>query len=280
MAACLGKLLDGWEIIAFPAVSLGKEEERERMRQVLRDADVWAYRVRLGFDPSPAHEKLRIIKLPHLVFRAFHPDLTYALRKSDRRFVNAPEDYNSAIILWAWQQGLDEEQTARLFTPEVFRDLGYFDGWEASLRYLRSTFDECDLDWRPFLLHAKRLGCFMYSINHPRLPVIMYMAEQVARKLTDASWPSELLSTDSMEDALQHTMWPLYPPIARAYSLVGSYEWKIAHKPYPTLAKYITHSFERYQAEKLAPDDIEFADPCCSRERFQYVLDQAMRRCS
>jgi hypothetical protein len=279
-AACLGRLFEGCEIISFPIVSLAKEEERKRMHLVLRDADVWACRVGLGFDPSPTHEEQRIIKLPHLVFRAFHPDLTYARRRSDGRLVNSPEDYNSSIILWAWQQGLDEQRTARLFTPEVIKDLGFFNAWESSVHFLQTIFEECDLDWRPYLLHAKRLGCFMYSINHPRLPVLMHLAWQIAHKLTDAPLPAELPSTDSMEDALNFSIWPVYPPIAQTYSLPGSYAWKALNTSYPTLSSYITHSFERYQAEKLAPDDIEFGDLCCGRERLSQVLNQAMRRSS
>ena len=265
LTACLGRLLPDCEVLAIPAHSHEGEEQKQHLLAALRDADVWVTCGWLDLAAAFPKEELKVIRVPTLTFQAFHPDLTYAKRKSDGQLINAVEHYNSSIILWAWQHGLDESSTRKLFTPSLFEELGFLDAWEASERALRAAFESSDLDWRPFLLHAKRLGCFMYSINHPKLPVIMYMAGQIARVLDGGRAPEELPSTDAMEDALTQSIWPVYPPIADSYSLSGSYQWKAIGKLYRDIAAYIRHSFEIYQAEKVAPDDIHFGEFCGER---------------
>ena len=70
---------------------------------------------------------LRVIRFPDLYFNAFHPDQVYAWMRDGSTVDCATGPYNSAIALWAWQHGLNAQQTISLFTPEIFGALGYHD---------------------------------------------------------------------------------------------------------------------------------------------------------
>ena len=60
---------------------------------------------------------LRVIRFPDLYFNAFHPDQVYAWMRDGSTVDCATGPYNSAIALWAWQHGLNAQQTISLFTP-------------------------------------------------------------------------------------------------------------------------------------------------------------------
>ena len=83
---------------------------------------------------------LKVIRFPELYFNAFHPDQVYALMRDGSLVEGATGPYNSAISLWAWQHGLNAQQTVSLFTPEVFGALGYHDRWQVSIDRLRHDF--------------------------------------------------------------------------------------------------------------------------------------------
>ncbi len=194
---------------------------------------------------------VRIIAAPELYFDAFHPDLVYAWQSGQRPLESASGPYNSAIALWAFRRGLDASQTAELFTPKVFEGLGYTSRWAQSAERLKTDFAvRPGFDYRDFLLPLQRQGVFMHSVNHPRINALAQLARQIAR-LLDAT---EAVLAEPIEDFLVDGLlaasfvWPVYPGIADALGLPGSFTWKLGDHRVIRLDEYLRVSFEMYAA--------------------------------
>jgi hypothetical protein len=72
---------------------------------------------KITVSPSP----LRYTILSGSVFDAFHPEITFAEDKSGRALFGIIGQYQSALALWAFRQGLSVAQTEKLFRRDVFQ---------------------------------------------------------------------------------------------------------------------------------------------------------------
>jgi hypothetical protein len=213
-------------------------------------------------------------RYPTLLFAAYHPDSIFIQAGSKRdAFLSGPiGQHHSALALFAYRAGLSPEAAFRLFDPEVFDALGYFDLWAPSSAELLQNAKSYGLDLETDFMRWTRRGCFMYSVNHPK----PHVSFDLARRLLDkAGIPSEPIDFDNytLDDLVRDTVFPVYPAIAEHYGTAGSYVFK-APEPFPggmniggfcDLTGFVQQSYRVYARHK----------PGLANERVQGWLQNA-----
>lgn len=172
IAAALSVIFPQSAVMACPLPSVFEDAHQERVfAQQLSDKDIWISSSHTWLPEKYGSEfpatSLQILRLPLLGFSAFHPDICYAVKQSTGELTD--HHYNSAICLWAYRNRILPEDARRLYNAKVYRDLGYFDLWNANVVALREAFTHCQLQqyFETFFLHVQRTGNFMHSGNHP-----------------------------------------------------------------------------------------------------------------
>lgn len=168
--------------------------------------------------PPKTHEKTRIIRFPRCSFSGFHPDIMYLLYDGKRCI--SPASHHSALIFGAWWHGLDQKQTARLFTGETFERLMFPEHFEATRKALDGEWALCGLNVEAaFRKWMESPEPFMLTMNHPKMGV---MVDATKATLLHHGFPileDFLPPAHHLEDLA--TM-PVYPDIASRYGKVGS----------------------------------------------------------
>jgi hypothetical protein len=278
IAAALGALFPDAVVTPRPLPAQWDDPDQERACALqLSDQDVWVSSSHCNLLErhlaSAAHGP-RLITVPVIGFSAFHPDICYAAKQSTGELT--VHHYNSAIAVWAYRHRVLPEDAQHLFTSRVFRDLGYFNEWDANVRALRQAFAESALraHFDTFFLHIQRTGNFMYSINHPRIHVLVRLAQAIALEL--GCGHAVLNQHMEVDDFLSHESWPMYPEVARELSIPGgSHHWKInANTQLDGVLAYIDFAFNAYRHQGIAPEDIGM----CNRDDalFDRVLFSAL----
>lgn len=174
--------------------------------------------------PARLREAARLhVALPTIVFPAFHPDIVYIGHK-DRNFGSPMGDYHSALIVYGFAQGFSADEIVSLFRAEVFSKVGYLDGWFGSRDSLLRLSREHGFDLDRLFAGWMRRGCFMHTINHPKL----FVLEDLARAaLARAGIPARAARCeDVLPDPLSGSVWPVYPEVAARYGVSGSTTFK------------------------------------------------------
>ena len=195
----------------------------------------------------------KVITFPELYFNAFHPDQVYAWMSDGSLVEGATGPYNSAIVLWAWQRGLSAEQATRLFRPEIMQALGYHDRWYQSVDRLRHDFTPFPhLDYRDFIEPLRRSGCFMHTVNHPKVTAIARLARvlagQIEPTLDTESVPLEDMLVDTLFNA--SFAWAVYPSVANSLGFNSQYLWKRDDHSVIGLEEFVVESFARYDVQQ------------------------------
>lgn len=256
VAAALASILPSDQIIPFPLPVASDTEGSGKLRDTLQTADVWVLSGRYELAEAAELEQLRaksgIIKIPEIWFPAFHPDMAYA-RNASTGELTKPH-YNSAIAIWAYRHAIDAEDAAKLFSDRSYRELGYFERWNASVAQLEQRFKPTDVDFSQFFLAVKRDGLFMHSLNHPMPPVLCRLAAQIAMQLgADAS---VLERRVQINDGLLGTIWPVYPAIGERLAVIGSYDWKVDGVYYSGVRAYLDFAYASYERQNIRPHDL------------------------
>jgi hypothetical protein len=206
---------------------------------------------------------------PHIHFHAFHPDLTYVARTVDGRQALIP-DYQSAICVGAFAQGLSPDQAVSLFNRQVFEALGYFDEWDESVRLLEQRFTQYGVDFRKFFLRVKRRSPFMLSTDHPKIAAVTTMAARVAIDLLGE--PESLADRPVyIGDHLSGLYWPVYPEIGEFYGCRTYYEWEMNGRVMD-LPGYVNAAYAKYTELDLKPGELSYG-----RAGFRERLPAAMK---
>ena len=260
--------------LIFPIAEKPSEADRtELAREIQRSGKViW---IASDFERAADDDRLaalgdavEMIRVPLVFFRGFHPDTTYATDATGRpiRVAVSPSldlqhgwwAENSAIVLWAWRHRLAIDDAAALFNAAVFRALGYFDTWDASVQRLHAQFEACSLNFSRFLQVCKQRGPFMQSFNHPRIHALTELAKQVAIKLGASRSVLDLPLDDIVADDLAFgPLWPIYTEIGEALGYRTCYIWRLSPHVYlHGAARYVAHAYASYQAQGLRSDEI------------------------
>jgi hypothetical protein len=259
IAAALQALLPAASVEAVPALANSiSNAEAPKFVKALKHADAWLTVARPELPTENGLKHLRTIRVPGVLFRAFHPDLVYARNMNSGQLISQDVHYNSFITLWCWMRGFSVEETLEVFNATIIEKLGYTRMWDPCIEALKSSFGASDIDFKRFIARIKRMGVFMHSINHPFQAALTEIAAQAAEMIDPSSSGIDLAVCDPLADTLRHSIWPLYPPIADAMSLRGSYSWRLADRHYPDLESFVRHSYSIYETEGVDPKTVKF----------------------
>ncbi|MEB2869655.1 WcbI family polysaccharide biosynthesis putative acetyltransferase [Pseudomonas rhizosphaerae] len=178
--------------------------------------------------------------IPAISYTAYHPDMGYIVRADGSHFSGATGDYHSLLCFWAWQKGYSAQEAITLFNYQNFDTLGYFSHKAAADKFLTDLGAGMEIDMRPFLRQWAAKGCFMHSLNHPKLYVMADIARYVLSRERIAYAPS--IETYVADDLANHPCWDVFPAIASKFNIEGSYSFKqprhmgTASRPAPILS--------------------------------------------
>lgn len=146
---------------------------------------------------------------PLVVFRGFHPDCVYVIRKG-QVVDGVIGPYHSALLCAAWAEGLSPVRAAGLFNAFSYAALGYFDAYNDAAALLAYEAERLGYDFSAVL--DGPTSSFMHTVNHPRVDVL----QSVARQALDLSGVPREATAPLPEDALARgSVWPDYPELAR-----------------------------------------------------------------
>lgn len=212
------------------------------------------------FKTKFAHASDKIRLFPRILFPAFHPDADYVFSKTNSSVDSPIGAYQSTLALYGWLNNYSAEETVQLFNNETFEKLGYFNYWDISKKALTLEGKETNLPLDELINTWSRQGIWMYSMNHPRLFVMIDIAKAI---LAREGVTAEKNSTQYIQDDLVHgPAWPVYPAIANKIGVPGSYQFKKARELCPqyqpiqtlNLKDFIDSSFEifsKFEREDL-----------------------------
>jgi len=146
--------------------------------------------------------------------------------------------------------GLGLNDAIELFNARVFAAIGYLDRWATATATLQGEFAQCDLETKGLLAAWERRGCFMHTVNHPKLFALASVAHAMAKRLglpIRTANPDRYVR-DNLEDA---PVWPLYPEIGAIRGLGGDYCFKsgaASGQAILSLEEFVRASFEAYAA--------------------------------
>ncbi len=163
------------------------------------------------------------VPVPLILFPAFHPDIVYIFHEG-RNPGSPMGDYHSALIVYGFARGFSVDAILSLFRAEVFARVGYLDGWFDSRDALLAMSRAHGRDLDGLFAGWMRRGCFMHTINHPKLFVMEDLARDALRR---AGLPARTASCEAyLPDPLSGGVWPVYPEIAARIGLTGSTTFK------------------------------------------------------
>ena len=196
------------------------------------------------------YAKVRII--PKISFAAFHPDMDYVEDSDGSHILGPLGGYQSSIVFFCWKNMLTKDETLNMFCEETYRALGYFDYWWVAKRLLIEEGECTGIPLEPLIDKWSKQGCWMYSLNHPKLHTLA----DVARIILEREGINTLPGVEEFVDDEMNTenVWPVYPEIGARLGLPGHYffkrstpfEFRDMPVPMMTLAQFIDESFEAY----------------------------------
>lgn len=258
LTSALSLLLPTTQFVPIPYVGVDEVVLREQ----LSDSDKWLVsgpeEIQTAAMDHINNPRLQRIPFPDLYFNAFHPDQVYAWMRDGSLVEGATGPYNSAIALWAWQHGLNAQQTISLFTPEVFGALGYHDRWQVSVDRLRHDFAPYPhLDYRDFIIPLQRAGAFMHTVNHPKVTALAQLARLLAKQINPSVHTESIPIENMMVDGLfmASVSWSVYPSVANALGINGAFMWKLKDHSVIGLEEFVQRSFAKYDVQQ--PRDVD-----------------------
>ncbi|MHA7066686.1 WcbI family polysaccharide biosynthesis putative acetyltransferase [Azospirillum argentinense] len=187
----------------------------------------------------------RVYTIPNIAFPGYHPDCVY-LPGINAANSSLPTDYNSAIAVAGFLRGRTPEETLTLYNTYIYAISGYFNSFSMACRNLEAHFKACEFDLSEHLKRWVAKGPFMHTINHPRINVLLDIANMAVKRagLSPVDVPD-----GAVKDDLAHfTRWPIYPELARRLGLEGSTMLYLNPDPsrpaVMTLLEYVQNCFK------------------------------------
>jgi len=166
----------------------------------------------------------RIVPIPPIVFSGFHPDCV-DLIVDGTGHPSPLGGYHSAIVAAAYSLDMPAERVETLFNRLVYKRLGYFDEFGKARTHLHNSMRDAGLDIAREWPDWVKSGTFMHTYNHPRSRVLASLAKLLAVKAGLAS--TDIAVPDIGFDFLSiYPVWPVYPELAEALGVAGSYIFK------------------------------------------------------
>ncbi len=206
------------------------------------------------------------IAIPTISIRAYHPDLVY-LRKGEGGFVSGPSnDYHSAIVFAAYNNGLTVQDTLQLFNGKFFEKCHYFNWWPSERDRQIQDFRNHDLDISIPIRRWGRSDAFMYSNNHPKIRCLYDVASIILAKLGRTPRREGVYPHDNLASG---AYFPVYPEIAETLGVAGCYRFKrLGTYQHIGLSEYIEQCFASYGT--LPPNTVQVHEEF--RQSYECVL--------
>ena len=238
----LTMLLPGADVSAVPA-------HDKYLQEKVDGADVWVT------SSNNAQSDKRVVRIPEVHFKAWHPDMCYAVNVETNAAVTGVQNghYQSALTLWGYTRGLSVDRTAGLFREETYEALGFMDRWAAEVAQLRARFASSDVAFADFTDAVSLHQPFMHTVNHPRVEVLAALAKCAAANIADDRSLLRVPIERVMVDALgQQSVWSVYPEIAHRYGTTGAYVWRIgASQVVASVREFVELQHAAYAAQGL-----------------------------
>ena len=205
-----------------------------------------------AFRKSFPQENGKVRFMPRIAYSGFHPDIDYVEDSQGNRVFGPMGGYHSSIAFWGWKNALSVSATLDLFREEVYESLGYFEYVSASRELLVSEGEQTCVPLAKLMEKWSQRGCWMYSMNHPKLLCLADVARAVLEREGFETLPGveEFVDDDMGSDAVM----PMYPEVASKLGLVGHYLFKrgtdvtMRGLPVPMLSlrQFVEESFVAY----------------------------------
>jgi hypothetical protein len=212
---------------------------------------------------------------PSIDYVGFHPDVVY-VRDGTGGFVTGPlGDYQSSIAFYAWLNDLNEADAIGLFSDRSYEMLGFYDYPLASAAVLSESEASTHISLGRLIPKWSASGCWMHSINHPKVFVLADLAEALLAREGITAIPNVLQYVhDFLADG---PVFPVYPEIADRLGIVGQYIFKRDRRAcserhpvsFMKLDEFIHASFEAFGKYTRG----ELACPRLSSPRYQSLGD-------
>jgi hypothetical protein len=250
IAAALKEIFPSFEVSAKPLPTENDIEGIDQLKTLINANDIWVTADTKLFDLDiSGFKNKKIIKIPEIIFPAFHPDSCYVVNKETKK--NSPF-YHSKIIAWAFKNNIDKKNLPTLFNDSIYSKLGYYLTWNSSVSRLKNRFDNSDLknDFHNFMLASKRIGPFMHSVNHPKSSCLVILAKLIAKKIMidceNLYWLIEI------PDGLIGSSYPLFPEVASQLGIgAGSYRWIANGVGYHSVSLFADFCYKYYEDENF-----------------------------
>jgi Polysaccharide biosynthesis enzyme WcbI len=181
---------------------------------------------------------------PRIIHTGFHPDCIYVHKGN--QYVRTPMgQYNSALGLAGFLEGLSVQRTAGLFNKYSFAKLNYLTSRRKADVIFGKRLADLGYAMAPFADRS-----FMHTINHPKIEVLHSLAQQAI----DKAGLDRLQSADCPTDNLAATfIWPIYAALPEGESYVFQRQAAFEGDRSLTLEDFLAGSFKAYAATDMIP---------------------------
>ncbi|MFA5171093.1 MAG: GSCFA domain-containing protein [Sulfuriferula sp.] len=200
------------------------------------------------FEQHYPNLRFKVRYIPSISFGAWHPDLdliSIGQEEACGYVEGSMGACQSTLAFYGWKQGWDVEQTLNLFATDIYELMGYFDAYAGWKEFLVEEGVRGNLPLGHLIDEWSRRGCWMHSIYHPKLFVLVDVARELMLReqiMINTSVQPETLIED---DFLNSPIWPIYPEIAEHYGLTGDYVFR-SNEREQTLREFVVDSFARF----------------------------------
>lgn len=198
-------------------------------------------------DPEfPAEHAPNLTLIPSIYFSGYHPDCCYAF-DSAGQMTSPLHAYHSLIVLAAYKNDVPLEQVRQFFNSAFFEKAGYFGVWASDKANTIAKFSQYGLDITQRFSHWTKDGPFMHSIDHPAIIGVHDIAKIFMKTHSIATYETHIRPHDNL---LQGPCFPVYPDIADALGVRGSYLFKLGGQyKYIDLDTFIAQSYLAYDGK-------------------------------
>ena len=204
------------------------------------------------------NNKVRLI--PRIAFSGFHPDIDYVEDGKGNKVLGPLGSYHSSIAFWGWKNALSVAATLALFREDIYESLGYFGYAGVSRDLLLSEGEQTGTPIGKMMEKWSQRGCWMYSMNHPKLFCLADVARSALEREGMVTLPGveEFVDDELSSDSVL----PVYPEVANKLGFVGHYLFKrgtdVTLRGLPvamlSLKQFVEASFAAYS--KYAREDL------------------------
>ena len=191
----------------------------------------------------------RLIILPGFSFGGFHPDTVYV--HTAQGFLDGVTDhYHSRIAVAGFLAGRGVGGTVSLYNSLVMGRAGYFTAYGRERMLVCQVFDRFGIDLNPLFERWAGQGCFMHSVNHPKVwcyaDVALALCRHAGFVNRDATF-----DFSAMQDGLAvFATHPILPPLARRLGLPAEHRFKpfaATEDHAVNLERFVELEFERFE---------------------------------